>query len=81
MSLKDEVQSSMEKAAVAVGVALAGGSLIWVCGYDAGFRQGIKTSKPSVVLGDQVINNSININSGEAGALVNKQSPKRSTGE
>jgi hypothetical protein len=52
---------------------MGGAALVGLCvlagTYDAGFQAG-KDSKPTIVHGDYTINNSINLNSDDAGSLT-----------
>jgi hypothetical protein len=49
----------------AIGVSVLGGCTIWAVGYDAGFQRGLK-QQPSVVHGNQTINNTTNFFSRDA---------------
>ncbi len=76
MSLQDEVKNSM-KSTAAVVAGTIGGCLVWTVGYNAGFEKALQQpQKPTVVFGTQIINNSNNYWSPDAGAVTNQETEK-----
>lgn len=49
--------------AVLVGLCVLAGT------YDAGYQSGAKETKPTIVHGNYTVNNSINLNSSDAGSV------------
>ena len=55
---------------IMVGGAIVIGTLIFAVGYDTGYQSGAKrVPEPTIVHGNLTINNSINLNSEDAGSV------------
>ena len=55
---------------IMVGGAIVTGTLIFAVGYDTGYQSGAKrVPEPTIVHGNLTINNSINLNSEDAGSV------------
>ncbi|MEG3922227.1 hypothetical protein QUA07_24375 [Microcoleus sp. T3_A4] len=71
----DNFEKSATK--IMIGGALVAGTLIFAVGYDTGYQSGAKrVPEPTIIHGNVTINNSINLNSNDAGS-VTKQEEKR----
>ena len=56
---------------IMVGGALVAGTLIFAVGYDTGYQSGAKrVPEPTIIHGNVTINNSINLNSDDAGSVT-----------
>ena len=56
---------------IMVGGALVAGSLVFAVGYDTGYQSGAKrVPEPTIIHGNVTINNSINLNSDDAGSVT-----------
>ncbi|MEG4589697.1 hypothetical protein QUA54_31450 [Microcoleus sp. MOSTC5] len=56
---------------IMVGGALVAGTLVFAVGYDTGYQSGAKrVPEPTIVHGNLTINNSINLNSDDAGSVT-----------
>lgn len=76
MSLQDDVQNSMKTSAALVAGTI-GGCAIWTVGYTAGFEKALQQpQKPTVIFGTQIINNSHNYWSPDAGSVTNSEQVK-----
>ncbi|MEG4582973.1 hypothetical protein QUA71_25655 [Microcoleus sp. MON1_C5] len=55
---------------IMVGGVLIGGALVFAVGYDTGYQSGAKrVPEPTIIHGNVTINNSINLNSDDAGSV------------
>ena len=55
---------------IMVGGAPVAGTLVFAIGYDTGYQSGAKrVSEPTIIHGNVTINNSINLNSDDAGSV------------
>ncbi|MEG4121435.1 hypothetical protein QUA43_28690 [Microcoleus sp. N9_B4] len=55
---------------IMVGGALVAGTLVFAIGYDTGYQSGAKrVPEPTIIHGNVTINNSINLNSDDAGSV------------
>lgn len=65
----DQIDKNLTK--IMVGGALVAGTLIFAVGYDTGYQSGAKRiPEPTIVHGNVTINNSINLNSDDAGSVA-----------
>ncbi|MEG4087539.1 hypothetical protein [Microcoleus sp. POL10_C6] len=56
---------------IMVGSALVAGTLVFAVGYDTGYQSGAKrVPEPTIIHGNVTINNSINLNSDDAGSVT-----------
>lgn len=53
-----------------IGGAALTSALIVAGAYDAGYQSGAKQVKPTIVHGNYTVNNSINLNSSDAGSVT-----------
>ncbi|MCC3437506.1 hypothetical protein [Microcoleus sp. PH2017_05_CCC_O_A] len=74
--MKEPNDSQIER--MVVGAVCVSGLAIFAIGYDAGFGQGLRQQKsPTVIFGTQIINNSVNYWSRDAGTVSNSEQPKQ----
>jgi hypothetical protein len=65
----DQIDKNLTK--IMVGGALVAGTLIFAVGYDTGYQSGAKrVPEPTIIHGNVTINNSINLNSDDAGSVT-----------
>ena len=65
----DQIDKNLTK--IMVGGALVGGALVFAVGFDVGYQTGAKrVPEPTIIHGNVTINNSINLNSNDAGSVA-----------
>ena len=68
--LDDDKDFDKNVTKIMVGGALVAGTLIFAVGYDTGYQSGAKrVPEPTIIHGNVTINNSINLNSDDAGSV------------
>ena len=76
MSMQDDVESSI-KSTAAIVTGIVGGCVIWTSGYNSGFDKALQQpQKLTVIFGTQIINNSNNYWSPDAGTISNSEQAK-----
>lgn len=70
MMLNDDDNFDKNLTKIMVGGVLIGGALVFAVGYDTGYQSGAKrVPEPTIIHGNVTINNSINLNSDDAGSV------------
>ncbi|MBD1825937.1 hypothetical protein NDI43_27500 [Microcoleus vaginatus GB2-A3] len=68
--LNDDDNFDKNLTKIMVGGVLIGGALVFAVGYDTGYQSGAKrVPEPTIIHGNVTINNSINLNSDDAGSV------------
>ncbi|MEG3875460.1 hypothetical protein [Microcoleus sp. Z1_B5] len=68
--LNDDDNFDKNLTKIMVGSVLIGGALVFAVGYDTGYQSGAKrVPEPTIIHGNVTINNSINLNSDDAGSV------------
>ena len=68
--LDDDKDFDKNVTKIMVGGALVAGTLIFAVGYDTGYQSGAKrVPEQTIIHGNVTINNSINLNSDDAGSV------------
>ncbi|MEG4025509.1 hypothetical protein [Microcoleus sp. S13C4] len=68
--LNDDDNFDKNLTKIMVGGVLIGGALVFAVGFDTGYQSGAKrVPEPTIIHGNVTINNSINLNSDDAGSV------------
>jgi hypothetical protein len=68
--LDDDKDFDKNLTKIMVGGALLTNALVFAVGFDTGYQSGAKrVSEPTIIHGNVTINNSINLNSDDAGSV------------